>query len=192
VIRIPLRPARPPLLAGLALAGLLSAAAGAQEALRHDGSLPIEITADTLEVQQRDQVATFTGNVDAVQGDLTLSADQLRVYYRGGETAGGAGAIRRIEAAGNVFLSSPRETAQGEVGVYDVGQQLVTLERSVVLTRGANVIRGDRLEYDLASGYSRVESAVPAVAGGEPRERVRAIFTPEQGAAPGAGPTATE
>jgi lipopolysaccharide export system protein LptA len=184
VIRIPSHRLR----AALALACVLPAASGAQEGLRHDGSLPIEITADTLEVQQRDQVATFIGNVDAVQGDLTLSADQLRVYYQGGDAPEGAGAIRRIEAHGNVFLSSPEETAQGEVGVYDVGQQLVTLERAVVLTRGANVIRGDRLEYDLASGFSRVESAIPSVAGGEPRERVRAIFTPEQ--APAAGPAA--
>ncbi len=169
--------------------------AGAQT-LQHDSSLPIEITADTLEVVQNERVATFTGNVDAVQGELVLSADQLRVHYRSGEqeepaVAGDGGTIRRIEAVGNVFLTSPMETAQGEVGVYDVMGNLVTLEGSVVLTREENVIRGARLELDLASGRSRVLAAVPSAEGGEPSERVRAIFTPASGSGTGAGPSAS-
>lgn len=158
----------------------------AAQMLQHDSSLPIEITADTLEVVQDQQVATFSGNVDAVQGELVLSADQLRVHYRGGgqeepAVPGDSGTIRRIEAVGNVFLTSPMETAQGEVGVYDVVGNLVTLEGSVVLTREDNVIRGARLELDLATGRSRVLAAVPSTEGGEPPERVRAIFTPAGG-----------
>jgi lipopolysaccharide export system protein LptA len=173
-----------PVALALALAlGFLAAPTVLAQTLDHDSELPIEITADSLEVVQEDQVATFAGNVDAVQGDLVLSADQLRVYYRrsGDDEIGTDGTIRRIEAIGNVFLSSPRETAQGETGVYDVPGRALTLEGSVVLTRDENVIRGDRLEYDLASGRSRVVAAVPGGAGGEPGERVRAIFTPGGG-----------
>lgn len=168
----------------LMLLAVLPQAANAQT-LQHDSNLPIEITADILEVVQEDQVATFTGNVDAVQGELVLSADQLRVHYRSGgdaaPAAGDSGAIRRIEALGNVFLISPMETAQGEEGVYDVVGNSVTLEGSVVLTRAENVIRGARLELDLATGRSRVLAAVPSTEGGEPPERVRAIFTPRSG-----------
>jgi len=156
--------------------------------------LPIEITADALEVEPRDQIATFSGNVDAVQGDLVLSADRLLVHYQGSEGDAAdapGGSIRLIEAFGNVFLSSPEETAQGDAGVYDVTRGRVTLEGSVVLTRDDNVIRGERLEYDVASGRSRIEAAVPAVAGGTPPERVRAIFMPEGAQAPEAA-TAVE
>ena len=166
------------------------------QAYQHDSSLPIEITADILEVEQGDQIATFTGNVDAVQGELVLSADKLRVFYGdsdgAGEAAPGAtGSIRRIEAEGNVFITSPQETAQGESGVYDVADDRLALDGSVVLTRGDNVIRGDQLEMDLASGRSRVLAATPSAEGGGPEERVRALFTPEQApeAAPGAGPS---
>ncbi|HEY7598556.1 MAG TPA: LptA/OstA family protein, partial [Candidatus Limnocylindrales bacterium] len=135
---------------------------------------------------------TFTGNVDAVQGDMVLSADRLRVYYDGDEQnaapgPAGTGSIRRIEAEGNVLMSSPRETAQGEAGVYDVAASQVTLDGAVVLTRGDNVIRGQRLEVDLASGRSRVFAAVPSTEGGAPPQRVRALFTPEKKS--GAGPT---
>jgi lipopolysaccharide export system protein LptA len=179
------------------IAGGLCGTARAQS-FQHDSSLPIEITADLLEVEQRDRIATFTGNVDAVQGDLVLSADKLRVFYTGNDQAGGAapgatGSIRRIEADGNVFITSPQETAQGESGVYDVAGDLLTLDGSVVLTRGDNVIRGQQLEIDLASGRSRVIAATPSSEGGGPGDRVRALFTPEDTseaapAQPGAGP----
>jgi lipopolysaccharide export system protein LptA len=179
----------PPL--GLAFGAALGAAASAQS-LQQDTQLPIEITADALEVVQPDRVATFSGNVDAVQGELVLSADQLRVHYRGsGEdqaddagqappAAGRAGSIRRIEAIGNVSIASPRETATGEVGVYDVVGNLVTLEGAVVLSRDDNVIRGERLEMDLSTGRSRVIAKATSAQGAPPEQRVRAIFTPSE------------
>jgi lipopolysaccharide export system protein LptA len=153
------------------------------QSLEHDTSLPIEITADSLEVLRNQQIATFTGNVDAVQGDMVLSADLLRVHYGGDDASApgpaGAGSIRRIEAEGNVFLSSPRETAQGNAGVYDVASNQLTMEGGVVLTRDENVIRGQRLEMDLTSGRSRMLAAVPSTEGGTAPQRVRALFTPE-------------
>jgi lipopolysaccharide export system protein LptA len=150
------------------------------------GSAPIEITADTLVVEQKRKRATFSGTVDAVQGELVLSADKLRVHYRGNAEVGQAGgsptSIRLIEAFGNVLLSSPEETAQGEKGVYDVDTRIVTLEGSVVLTKDENVIEGDRLKYDLKTGRSQVFSAagVAEAAEPEPVGRVRAVFVPEQ------------
>jgi lipopolysaccharide export system protein LptA len=177
-------------LTALALAGGVGAVAA--QGLQHDSSLPIEITADQLEVAQNQKLATFTGNVDAVQGELVLSADRLRVYYYGqGQEApaGASSSIRRIEADGNVFVSSPSETAQGTAGVYDVESNQLSLDGSVVLTQDDNVIRGERLEIDLVTGESRVLAAVASNEGGEPPQRVRAIFTP-QAFAPAAAPSA--
>jgi lipopolysaccharide export system protein LptA len=176
----------------LALALMAAALAGSPawaQGLQHDSTLPIEITADSLEVVQDQQIATFLGNVDAVQGDLVLTSDQLRVHYRGGgesEPGMTAGSIRRIEAMGNVFMSSPEETAQGEFGVYDVDGALLTLEGSVVLTRDENVVRGQRLEIDLVTGRSQMFAAVPSTAGGTPGQRVKAVFVPPP--EPAAGP----
>ena len=180
--------------AGVVVAGiLLFAHIHAQSLQQHDTSLPIEITADSLEVVQERRIATFAGNVDAVQGDLVLSADQLRVHYGDEADAApappGMGSIRRIEAEGNVFLSSPRETAQGETGVYDVVANQLTMEGAVVLTQDDNVIRGQRLEIDLVNGRSRMLAAVPSTEGGAAPQRVRALFTPENSEEPSAGPT---
>jgi len=157
------------------------------QSLDHDSNQPIEISADSLEVAQEEQIATFAGNVDAVQGDLVLSADRLKVYYEGksssiGLAAGSGSAIRQIDAEGNVILSSPEETAEGDHGTYDVSGKLVTLKGEVVLTRGANVIRGDHLEMDLVSGKSRIVGAEATVADDAPNPssgRVKALFTPQ-------------
>ena len=75
------------LVAGPLIGVLLVADGRAQSLEQHDSSLPIEITADSLEVLQDQKIATFAGNVDAVQGDLVLSADQLRVHYGDDGTA---------------------------------------------------------------------------------------------------------
>ncbi len=164
------------LLAGLlVLSSPAARAADNRPQLQHDTDQPIEINADSLEVEQNDQVATFRGNVDAVQGEIRLRADELKVHYRNGGDSGGAagtaGAIVRIDAVGNVFVSSPTETAQGNAGVYDIDSREITLTGQVVLTRGENVLRGERLVLNMATGRSRIES------GGQ---RVRGIFMPSR------------
>jgi lipopolysaccharide export system protein LptA len=167
----------------LLLAALLAAGAGAADAQvalgkRHDTSQQIEITADSLEVQQDKQVAIFSGNVDAVQGDIRLKADQLRVHYReggdGSRAQGGepSSQIRRIDAVGNVFVSSPEETGKGDRGTYDVERRVIVLEGQVVLTSGKNILRGNRATMNLDTGRSTMETA--------PGGRVRGLFVPSQ------------
>lgn len=171
-------------LRGIALAavfilvfGLASGDLRAQIGKGYDTSLPIEITADALEVQQDEQIAVFTGNVDAAQGELNLRADKLIVHYRA--NAKESNAITMIEAFGNVFLSSPTEIAQGEKGVYNLDTDKIELTGGVVLTRGDSVIRGERLDMDLITGRSRVTgSGVLTQENGQGSGRVKALFVP--------------
>ena len=183
------------LLALLALFGLCAVGVSPSQAQQAgplsngDGKQPIEITSDTLTVEQQKQLATFSGNVDAVQGDLKLRADRLLVHYarqggalqdgtrQGSDGQSGASAdpagqsIRKIEAFGSVVLTSPTENAQGRQGVYDVVGGTMQLTGDVILTRGDNVIRGDRLDMDLNSGVSKVSA-------NQKSDRVRALFAP--------------
>jgi lipopolysaccharide export system protein LptA len=157
-------------------AGLSAAQAQSLVTTKHDSSQPIEITADQLEVQQEKQLATFSGNVQAIQGDIRLRAASLQVRYRAQDgSADVEGAISRIIAKGQVFFSSPGQTARGDSGVYDVDKSLVTLEGKVVLTREDNVIKGNRLVLNLATGRSKVSGA-PSGTGG----RVRGLFVPNK------------
>ena len=143
----------------------------------HDSQATIEITDDTLEVRQSDNLAIFRGDVDAIQGDMLLKADMLVVHYRENNESPDAPGISQIDAEGNVFVSSPNETAQGKRGVYDVDNRKIWLSGDVILTQGDNIIEGEELELDLVSGKSKVMSA--ADENGE-RKRVRGMFVPKK------------
>jgi lipopolysaccharide export system protein LptA len=134
---------------------------------------PVKIQADRLEVRDKDKVATFTGNVHVTQGDTEMRSKVLVVYYedngRGGASApapkmSAPGSneqqqIRRIEASGDVRVTQHDQNAVGEKGIFDMQSNTVTLTGNVVITRGKDVMRGQRLVVDLNSGVSRVESA---------------------------------
>jgi lipopolysaccharide export system protein LptA len=144
----------------------------------HDTSQPIEIVADRLTVEQAQGRAVFLGNVLAEQGEMLLRADRLIVYYAlGDDGAAPDQAIRRIEVEGNVTIASTIETAVGDTGFYDVTGSRIELAGNVVLTREANVIRGDLLEIDVEQQVATMTSAP----GRAPGERVRALFRPAPG-----------
>lgn len=144
----------------------------------HDSSLPIEISADQLTVEQASRQAIFSGHVEAVQGDVTLRADRLIVHYDLDTSGTTRQAIRRIEAEGQVVIASPQESARADRGVYDVAAATIVLEGSVALSRGEDVVRGGQLVIDL-----RQQTAVMRAVEGE---RVRALFLPS-GGKPAAG-----
>ncbi|WP_025897303.1 lipopolysaccharide transport periplasmic protein LptA [Sneathiella glossodoripedis] len=164
---------------------LLTSVTKAQSALSGGGfdtDQPIEILADSLEVQQEQQIATFAGNVQVIQGEIRLKAARLQVHYSTDDTpqktvdGEDAPKIKRIDATGDVFLSSPRETAKGDRGTYDVLNKQINLQGNVVLTQGQNVLRGERMVLDLVSGRSRIDGSGTGNSSG----RVRGIFVPQK------------
>ena len=162
----------PGVLAGLLVGAGPPAAAQNQSpfgGFKHDRSAPIEITSDTLEVRQAENLAIFSGDVVAGQGTLRLTTDRLDVAYdQGAEGNAETGEIRNMQAHGNVFISNGAETAQGEQAEYDVDAGVITMTGSVVLTQGENVISGQRLVINVDDGQGRMEG------------RVKSIFAPQR------------
>lgn len=150
----------------------------------HDGSLPIEISSDSLTVRQRDQFAVFEGNVQAAQGDLTLRSELLRVFYdlRDQPAGSSSQAIQRLEAEGDVVIASARETATGDRGRYDLAGGTLVLEGDVTLTQDDNVIRGSRLVVDLNAETATMTAGTADGAADGDDGRVRALFVPGEDA----------
>ncbi len=150
---------------------------------------PVEIDAATLEVRDKDKVATFAGDVHVKQGDTTMRSKSLVVFYEQ-DTApaaknakadpamrtasvGPAGEqrIKRLEARGAVVVNQKDQIVTGDLGVFDMKSNTVTLTGSpVVMTQGKNVLRGERLVVNLTTGVSRVES--------KNGSRVQGLFLP--------------
>jgi lipopolysaccharide export system protein LptA len=130
---------------------------------------PINIHSASLEVRDKDKMATFAGDVHMVQGDTTLRSKTLVVFYEdepGAKPAKGpvgpAGQksgqqIRRVEAKGGVIVVQKDQTATGDNGVFDMHANTVTLLGNVVISQGQNVVKGERLTVDMTTGVSRVE-----------------------------------
>lgn len=148
---------------------------------------PVHIEAATLEVRDKQKEATFSGDVRVKQGDTGLRCKSLVVFYeQGGESSekskslqaatpgpGGEQRIKRLEARGGVVVTQKDQTATGDLGIFDMKTNTVTLTGNpVVMTQGQNVLRGEKLVVDLTSGISRVESNK----GGQ--GRVQGLFQP--------------
>ncbi len=150
---------------------------------------PVHIESATLEVRDKEKIATFSGDVRVKQGDTNMRSQTLLVFYEqdgaGGAAAkpmpaatpgpGGSQKIKRLEARGDVVVTQKDQTATGETGIFDMKTNTVTLNGNVVMTQGKNVLRGDKLVVDLTSGVSRVES------GRNSKGRVQGLFLPSSG-----------
>jgi lipopolysaccharide export system protein LptA len=135
----------------------LAQTTGVPGGFKHDSSQPIKISADALEVRQNEQIAVFTGAVDARQGDVRMQAQRLTVTYDPeAEDNSEAGAIRRVRAEGDVFISSTENTASGNWADYDVATGNITMGDTVTLTNGANVIGGKSLTINLNTGQAQL------------------------------------
>jgi lipopolysaccharide export system protein LptA len=174
---------------------------------------PIKITSATLEVRDKDKMATFAGDVHLVQGDTTMRSKTLVVFYeddatvkpgapstnaaaplKPGTTTASAAApakpgtttasatqaapqqsqqIKRVEAKGNVIVVQKDQTATGDLGVFDMHANTVTMLGNVVISQGPNVVRGDTLTVDMTTGVSRISC-------GKAQEncRVQGLFQP--------------
>lgn len=151
-------------LRALCLAVVFACPALAQQAeirfggLQQDTSLPVEVTSDSLSVDQASGAAVFTGTVMAKQGDMRLTADNIRVEY----TADGEG-IDRLIATGNVTLVSPTDAAEASEAVYTIASGTVVMTGDVLLTQGRAAISGQTLTVNLQDGTGTVTGGVKTV-----------------------------
>ena len=57
-----------------------------------------------------------------------------------------------------MVVTQKDQVVTGETAVFDTKANMITMLGGIVLTQGKNVLRGDRLMVDMATGVSRVES----------------------------------
>ena len=147
------------------IAGVPAAGQGAQIAFgdtAQDSTLPVEVTADNLDVNQDDGTALFTGSVLIVQGEMRLAAPRVLVVYKEDQSG-----IEELQASGGVTLVSGEDAAEAREADYNIDSGLIELEGSVLLVQGVNALSGDRMFVDTRAGTARVIG------------RVRTILQPE-------------
>ena len=126
--------------------------------LKADPTLPVEVTADTLDVSQADGTAIFTGNVVIGQGEMRLSADRVLVVYN--EEADG---IDRMQATGGVVLVNGPDAAEADKADYSVASGVIVMTGNVLLTQGANALTSERMTVNLTTGTANMAGRVKTI-----------------------------
>ena len=129
-----------------------------------DGSTPVEVTAESLTVDQDTGRAVFSGDVLVVQGDLRIAAGTVEGIY---DTEGSA--ISRLLASGGITFATATEAAEATSADYDLATGLLVLTGEVLLTQGNMALSAERMTVNLRDGSAQLDG------------RVRTVFLPEGG-----------
>ena len=123
-----------------------------------------------LEYWDKKRLAIAKGNATAQRGEKQVRADTLKVYFT--KTKDESLTANRIEAVGNVKISTPNEVAVGDEAIYYIEKELVTLLGHVKITRGKSQLNGSIAEVNLKTGRSRLLSK----SGLDGNQKVRGLF----------------
>ena len=131
--------------------------------LRLETATAVITARDTLEYWDKRQLVVARGKAIAIGKKGRLQADILTAHIG----AKGKREIERIDAFGNVLVSTGTEIARGNEGVYNLRTGIARLCGNVTITRGKNQLSGECADVNLITGNSRLSGG-----------RVKGIFTP--------------
>jgi lipopolysaccharide export system protein LptA len=146
------------LAAGIAALGSLALAQEAKIAfgdLEQDTSQPVQVGADQLAVNNADGSAVFSGNVEVVQGEMTLKAGEVRVKYGADQSE-----IDQLIASGGVTITNLADRASSSEAVYTIASGVIVLTGNVQLAQGASTMQGQKLTINLKDGTGIMEGRV--------------------------------
>lgn len=157
----------------LALSLKLATFCGAEEGktalAKYSGSEPIKIASDRLEGDDRAGYAKFIGNVVAEQGNATIYADEITIYYQTGDQR----EIEKIVAVHGVRIIQGERIATGDKAVFFNREGKIVLTGSPKVHQGQDSVQGDEITVFL----NEERSLVTGKEGG----RVNAVFHPKEG-----------
>lgn len=152
---------------------LLMLAAPAALALSTDKDQPIEIEADSVDIDEGKGISVYLGNVEINQGSMRLLADKVTVYQQRRKPT-------RFVAEGNPvrFRQLPDDSkvynkARALRAEYEVHSEVITLINEAKLIQGKDTFASDRIVYD------RVKAVVRGGAAAEGRQRVKIRIQPK-------------
>jgi lipopolysaccharide export system protein LptA len=137
---------------------LTSFAAAATAQSRHDSSAPIDFGADHIELQDKSGRGILSGNVKVRQAEMTLDSARMIVTYTG-QVVDGSQQVSRLDAAGNVVVTRPDQSARGQYAIYDLNKRVITMLGGVTLVQSANRVNGARLTINMDTGRAVVDGS---------------------------------
>lgn len=118
-------------------------------ALPSDKDQPIQLKADMAEIDDKNKVSVYVGNVFVKQGSLEITADKITVYSD-------ENGVKEMIAVGKPVyfeqqskVDAPLTKGYGLTMEYYVDQDLTILIEEAKLTQAGDIFTGDRIEYEM-------------------------------------------
>jgi lipopolysaccharide export system protein LptA len=132
------------------------------------------ITSDQLEMDEGSEIATFIGSVVAREGEMSLFADRMVVYYFKKGRNDGRGGVHKVLAIGSVIIEQASNKGQADRAEYIVGERkliLIGKNRTASIFHGGDRLAGKRILLTL--GASRKIDKVSVLGTGKQRVSAR-------------------
>ena len=152
-------------------------------ALSTDKDQPIEVEADTAELDDVKNVSIYRGNVIVTQGSIRMTGDVMTVYQTNSDDLdhlileGKPATYKQLPDDSKVY-----DEAQAlRMEYHEIKNKVILIDQAVVTQEGLR-FSGDRIDYDTELSKVKAWSKPPeATAGAEtpeapPRERVKIII----------------
>jgi lipopolysaccharide export system protein LptA len=127
---------------------------------------------DQLEYWEKKQMAVARGNAVSKRKDKKLSAMVLAAYFRKNEK--NKTRIYRVDAFDAVKITTNKDKATSDRGVYNVRSGIATLTGNVKIIRDNNTLNGCSADVNLNTGRSRLHSCATG------NTRVKGSFLPKK------------
>lgn len=148
---------RPPGASGASLAPKGNKA-GANGPAADDSKQPVHFESKGLRALKEKGTAELIQDVVVTQGTLRLEADKAKIYYDDDVKD-----VVRVVAEGNIKIfkvdeeSGEKIKAFGDRVEFDNKARIVVLEGNARLWRGADLVRGKKITYELDSGWIKAD-----------------------------------
>jgi lipopolysaccharide export system protein LptA len=148
--------------AALLAAALVLLSAGPLRAQTASAPVPVDISANEMEILDAEKKAVFRGAVDATRGTTNLKADALTVTYAEVKQPDGSSKTDAtdLDARGNVTIKTPGETITGDWARFDPPANQLVVGGGMKLVRGDTVLTGNELRSDLNTDMSDAKGNV--------------------------------
>lgn len=170
-------PTRPGLAVALLAAALVSAPALAEKA---DREKPVEIEADTADVDDKTKTTVFKGQVVITQGTLVIRGEKvtLRDDGKGRQSVialGSPTTFRQKRDGTDEYIEGRAQRMD-----YDSQRQQIQLRDNAEIRRGEDWARGQLIEYNSETSTYRIVGDTQKTEGAPPGSggRVRAVIQP--------------
>jgi lipopolysaccharide export system protein LptA len=125
-------------------------------AVHQDDKKDLAITSQQFEYRQKEGIAVYRGDVEAIQGSRHINGDTLEVYR------GKTGQIEKIVVYGKPATHSsvpdpkkPVFHAQANIIIFDVIKNKLTLQNAARVEQGGDVYEAPLIEYDVTQKIVR-------------------------------------